>query len=55
MCQRQQVETRIQKKTPNPEDNVRTLRNISKHTNISIIGMPEGEEEEQEIENYLKQ
>ena len=27
---------------------------ISKHTNIRIIGMPEGEEEEEEIENLLE-
>ena len=27
---------------------------ISKHANIQIIGMPEGEEEEQEIENLFE-
>ena len=27
----------------------------SKHSNIQIIGVPEGEEEEQEIENLFEQ
>ena len=31
------------------EDSIRRLWDISKHTNIWIIGMPEGKEEEQEI------
>ena len=31
--------------------NLRRLWDISKRVNIQIIGMPEGEEEEQEIEN----
>ena len=35
------------------EDNMRSLWNISKCTNIWIIGMPE-EEEEQEIENLFE-
>ena len=44
-------QTRIQK-------NEQSLRNIwdnFKHSNIWIIGVPEGEEEEQEIENLFEQ
>ena len=33
---------------------IRRLWDISKSATIQIIGMPEGEEEEQEIENLLK-
>ena len=33
----------------------RQLQDIFKHSNIWIIGVPEGEEEEQEIENLFKQ
>ena len=40
-------ETRIQKN----KERLRNLRDIFKHSNIQIIGVPEGEEEEQEIEN----
>ena len=40
-------ETRIQKN----EERRRNLKDISKHSNIRIIGVPEGEEEEQKIEN----
>ena len=43
----QQEETRIEKN----EVCIKSLWNISKHTNIRIIGLPEGEKEEQEIEN----
>ena len=35
---------------------MRRLRNLQdnfQHSNIRIIGVPEGEEEEQEIENFL--
>ena len=46
----QQEEKIIQKN----EDRIRSLWDISKHTNIRIIGVPEGEEEEQEIENLLE-
>ena len=42
---------RIKKK--NKKDNVRSLWDISKPTNIWIIGMREGEEEKQEIENLF--
>ena len=43
----QNEETRIQKN----EERFRNLRDNFKHSNIQIIGVPEGEEEEQEIEN----
>ena len=44
-------ETRIQKN----EESLRNLQDIFKHSNIRIIGVPEGEEEEQEIENLFEQ
>ena len=49
-------ETRIQKN----EERLRNLRDIFKYSNIRIIGLPEGEEEEQEnlrknIEEKLSQ
>ena len=43
----QNEETRIQKN----EERLRNLQDDFKHSNIQIIGVPEGEEEEQEIEN----
>ena len=43
----QNEETRIQKN----EERLRNLQDILKCSNISIIGVPKGEEEEQEIEN----
>ena len=46
----QNEEIRIQKN----EDRLRNLQDIFKHSNIWIIGMPEGEEEEQEIENLFE-
>ena len=45
----QNEETRIQKN----EERLRNLWDNFKHSNIWIIGVPEGEEEEQEIENCL--
>ena len=42
-------ETRIRKN----EERLRNLQDILKRSNIRIIGVPEGEEEEQKIENYL--
>ena len=42
-------ETRIRKN----EERLRNLQDILKHSNIQIIGVPEGEEEEQKIESYL--
>ena len=44
-------ETRIQKN----EERLRNLQDILKHSNIWIIGVPEGEEEEQKIENLFEQ
>ena len=43
-------ETRIQKN----EETLRNLQDIFKRSNIQIIGVPEGEEEEQEIENLFE-
>ena len=40
-------ETRIQKN----EERLRSLQDIFKRSNIRILGVPEGEEEEQKIEN----
>ena len=36
------------------EERLRNLQDIFKHSNIWIIGVPEGEEEEQEIENLFE-
>ena len=47
----QNEETRIQKNEERP----RTLQNNFKHSNIQIIGVPEGEKEEQEMENLFEQ
>ena len=44
-------ETRIQKN----EERLRNLQDILKRSNIWIIGVPEGEEEEQKIENLFEQ
>ena len=44
-------ETRIQKN----EKKLRNLQDIWKRSNIQIIGVPEGEEEEQKIENLFEQ
>ena len=46
----QNEKTRIQKN----EDRFRNLQDNFKHLNIRIIGVPEGEEEEQEIENLFE-
>ena len=48
--QPEQQEIRIQ----NNKNSIRHLWDISKHTNIWITGMPEGGEEEQEIENLFE-
>ena len=37
------------------EERLRNLQDIFKRFNIRIIGVPEGEEEEQEIENLFEQ
>ena len=44
-------ETRIQKN----EERLRNLQDILKRSNIRIIGVPEGEEEERKIENLFEQ
>ena len=44
-------ETKIQKN----EERLRNLQDILKCSNIRIIGVPEGEEEEQKIENLFEQ
>ena len=44
-------ETRIRKH----EERLRNLQDILKRSNIRIIGVPEGEEEEQKIENLFEQ
>ena len=46
----QNEETRIQKN----EEKLRNLPDNFKHSNVQIIGVPEGEEEEQEMKTYLK-
>ena len=46
----QNEETRIQKN----EERLRNLQDILKCSNILIIGVPEGEEEEQKIENLFQ-
>ena len=46
----QNEQTRIQKN----EERLRNLQDILKRSNIRIIGVPEGEEEEQEIENLFE-
>ena len=43
------------KKIQKNEDRLRSPWDTSKHTNIQIIGVPEREEEEQEIENLFEQ
>ena len=47
---KQQEEKRIQKN----EDSIRSLWDSSKCTNIRIIGVPEGQEGEQEIQNLFE-
>ena len=44
-------ETRIQ----NNEERLRNLQDILKRSNISIIGLPKGEEEQQKTENLFEQ
>ena len=44
-------------KEPRIQENEEMLRNLQenfKHSNIQIIGVPKGEEEEQEIENLFE-
>ena len=49
--QKRMKKTRIQKN----EERLRNLQDNLKHSNIWIIGVPEGEKEEQEIENLFEQ
>ena len=37
------------------EDRLKNLKDIFKCSNVWIIGLPEGEEEDQEIENVFEQ
>ena len=46
----QNEETRIQKN----EERLRNLQDNFKWSNVRIIGVPEGEEEEQQIENIFE-
>ena len=46
--------TARRKKNSKNKDSIRNLWDISKCINIQIIGMPEEEEEEQEIENLFE-
>ena len=52
--QKQNEDTRIQKKKKNQEK-LRNLQDNLKYSNIWITGVPEGEEEQQEIENLFEQ
>ena len=45
---------RMKKKNSKNEERLRNLWDNFQRSNIRIIGMPEGEEEEQEIENLLE-
>ena len=47
----QNEETRIQKN----EERLRNLQDIFQHSNIRIIAVPEGDEEEQKLENLFEQ
>ena len=47
----QNEKTRIEK----IEEKLRNLQDILRHSNIRIIGVPEGEEEEQKIQNLFEQ
>ena len=48
-----QLEQNEKTRTPKNEERLRNLWDNLKHSNIWIIGMPEGEEEEQEMKTYL--
>ena len=50
-----QSEQNEETKIPKNEERLRNLQDILKCSNISIIGVPKGEEEEQEIENWFEQ
>ena len=46
-----QSEKQEEKKNPKNEDNISSLWDNFKHSNIHLIGVPEGKEKEQEIGN----
>ena len=50
-----QPEKNEETRTRKNEERLRNLQDILKHSNIRIIRVPEGEEEEQEIENLFEQ
>ena len=45
----------MKKQNSKNEERFRNLQDIFKHSNIWIIGVPEGEEKEQEMENLFEQ
>ena len=47
-------QNRMKKRIKKNEVKLRKLQDNFKHSNIQIIGVPEGEEEEQEIENLVE-
>ena len=49
-----QPENNEETRTWKNEERLRNLQDILKRSNIWLIGMPEGEEEEQEIENLFE-
>ena len=51
---KEQSEQREEKRILKNEDRVRSLWDNFKHINIQIIGVPEGEEKEQKIENVFE-
>ena len=50
-----QPENNEETRTWKNEERLRNLQDTLKRSNIRIIGVPEGEEEEQKIENLLEQ
>ena len=50
-----QPEKNEETRTRKNEERLRNLQDILKRSNIRIIGVPEGEEEEQQIENFFEQ
>ena len=50
-----QPEKNEETRTRKNEERLRNLQDILKRSNIQIVGVPEGEEEEQKIENLIEQ
>ena len=48
------AEQNIEKRTKRNEDSLQDLWDNIKHTNIHIIGVPEGEERRKDLRKYLK-